>query len=126
MSDDFGGTTAVIVWARKRITPKVLWSAIGALLTCLLGLATWLSTTQSDMRTAQHDIQRANETAAEAKKSVADMQQKLDILQDMKTSLAVMASKIDNIDAEVTRQRQRWDRVEEVADSPPHAARRKR
>ena len=80
---DFGGTTAVIAYVRKRITPKVLWSAIGALVTCLLGAVTWISTTQSDMRTAQHDIQRANETAAEAKKAVAEMQAKFDILQDV-------------------------------------------
>lgn len=117
--EDFGSTTAVIVRkVKKYLTPKVLWTAIVILFSALVGSITWLVKTNANMDQVQIAVTKSE-------KKVDDMQQKLDILQDMKTSLAVMASKIDNIDAEVTRQRQRWDRVEEVAEAPPHARRRR-
>lgn len=113
---DFGSTTAVVAYVRKRLTPTVLWSAIGALVTALVVSITWLVTTQSD-------IHQLKDTVAESKKSVADMQQKFDLLQDIKTQLAVMNSKMDGIATEVDRQREWRERIEDVAEAPPHARR---
>jgi hypothetical protein len=114
---DFGSTTAVIAYVRRRVTPKVLWSIIVVLVATLVGAITGWVTTQSD-------ISHLKDTVAESKKSVADMQQKLDILQDMKTQLAVIGEKLDSIADEVDRQRGEWDRVHGIAESPPHSRRR--
>jgi septal ring factor EnvC (AmiA/AmiB activator) len=114
---DFGGTTAVVVWARKRLTPTVLWSAIGALVTALMVCITWIVTTQSD-------IHQLKEAQAESKKSVADLRQQLDLLNKIDTQIAVMTSKIDNIAEEVNRQREWRDRIEGIAETPPHPRRR--
>lgn len=115
---DFGSTTAVIVWVRRRLTPRVLWSAIATLLTALVVAITWLVTTQSD-------IHHLKETVAESKKSVADMQQKLDLLQEIKMQIAVMGGKVDNIATEVDRQRQWRERIENEAEIPPQARKRR-
>jgi hypothetical protein len=118
---DFGATTAVnLVWekAKSKITPKILWSAIGTLVLALGGSITWIVTTQTN-------IQQLKETVAESKKSVADMQAKLELLQDIKTQLAVMAEKLDSLADEVDRQRGEWDHVHGIAETPPHARRRK-
>jgi methionine synthase II (cobalamin-independent) len=119
MTDEsFASTTAVIAYVRRRVTPSVLWSAIGALVTALVVAVTWLVTMQSDVR-------QLKDTVAESKKSVFDMQQKLDLLQDIKTQLAVMGGKVDTIADEVERQREWRDRIEGIAESPPHARRRR-
>ncbi len=115
---DFGSTTAVIAYVRRRVTPTVLWSAIGALVTALMVSITWLVTMQSDVR-------QLKDTVAESKRSVLDMQQKLDLLQDIKTQLAVMSGKVDTIADEVDRQRERWERIEGIAENPPHARKRR-
>lgn len=118
-AEDYGSTTAVIAYVRKRLTPTVLWSAIGGLVTALAISVSWLVTTQSD-------IHQLKETVAESKHAVTDMQQKLDLLQDIKTQLAVMNGKVDSIADEVDRQREWRERIEGIAEAPPHAARRRR
>jgi cell division protein FtsL len=116
---DFGSTTAVIAYVRKRVTPTILWSAIGALVTCLVVSITWLVTTQTDIRTAQRDIRQLHDT-------VGELQKQGDLLHKIDTQLAVMNSKMDDIATEVDRQREWRERITEVAESPPHAARKRR
>ena len=115
---DHLSTTAVVTYVRRHVTPTMLWSAIGALVTTLVVCITWLVNTQSDIR-------QLKDTVAESRRSVADMQQKLELLQDIKTQLAVMNGKIDNIGDEVDRHQARWDRIEGIAEAPPHGRRRK-
>jgi peptidoglycan hydrolase CwlO-like protein len=115
---DFGNTTAVIAYVRKRLTPTVAWSAIGALVTALVVSTTWIKTTQSDIR-------HLEDAVAESKKSVADIRQQLDILNKIDTQIAVMNGKVDNIADEVDRQREWRERIEGIAESPPHARKRR-
>lgn len=118
---DFGSTTAVVVWARKRLTPTVLWGAIGALVTALMVCITWIVTTQSD-------IHQLKDGLADSKRAVADMQeqfkQQIDLLHKIDTRNAVMGSEIANISDEVNHQRERWERIEGIAETPPHPRRR--
>lgn len=117
---DFGATTAVnLVWekAKSKITPKVLWSAIGGLVTVLVVTISWIVNMESD-------VHQLKETDSRREKSMADMQQKLDILQDIKTQLAVMNGKVDTIADEVDRQREWREHVETVAELPPHVRKR--
>lgn len=118
MEENFGSTTAVIAYVRRRVTPTVLWSAIGALVTALVVSITWLVTMQSDVR-------QLKEGVSESKKSVADIRQQLDLLHKIDTQLAVMGGQINSIADEVDRQREWRDRIEGIAESPPHARRRK-
>lgn len=111
-------TTAVIAFVRKRFTPAILWSAIGALATALVVCITWIVTTQSDIR-------QLKDSAAESRKSVADIRQQLEPLHQIDTALAVVNSKLDNIAAEQDRQREWRDRLSDIAESPPHARRRR-
>jgi len=114
-NSDFGSTTAVIAYVRRRITPAVLWSAIGTLITALGVAITWLINTQGD-------IHRLKESVIEAR---AEHQQDSEVLHKIDTHLAVIDSKMDNI-AEEMDSVNRWrDRIEDVADSPPHARRRR-
>lgn len=115
---DYLSTTQIVTYVRKRVTPTILWSAIGALVTALVVAITWLVTTQSD-------IHQLKEAETESKKSVADIRQQLDLLHKIDTQLAVMSSQINSIADEVDRQREWRDKIEGIAESPPHARRRK-
>jgi methionine synthase II (cobalamin-independent) len=122
---DFGSTTAVLarrapgfawlpVALRQRLTPAALGSAIAALAVAITYVVN-----------AQHDISRLKDSMAESKKSVADLEQRLDVLNKIDTQLAVMAGKVDSIADEVDRQREWRERIEGIAETPPHARRRK-
>lgn len=114
---DFGAiTTTLVKWARwgVHLTPAALWSAIVALAVAI-----------GYVVNAQHDISQLKETVAESKRSVTDMQQKFELLQDIKTQLAVMNGKVTTIADEVDRQREWREHVENVAESPPHLRRRR-
>lgn len=116
---DFMSTTQVFIKVlSKKITPAALWSVIGALVTALVVAITWLVTMQSD-------VHQLKESAAESKKSVADIRQQLEPLHQIDTALAVMNNKLDSIATEQDRQRAWRERIEDVADSPPHARHRR-
>jgi mannitol-specific phosphotransferase system IIBC component len=118
MGEYDGGTTAVIAYVRRHVTPKMLWATIGILVSALVSVLyvsiTWIVTMQSDVKSIK-------DWQPETKKTMADMQQNIAKLQ---TDQAVTESMVKGMDAEVKRQGGKWDRVEEVADSPPHARRR--
>lgn len=121
--DNWESTTAVLarrapgfawlpVALRQRLTPAVLWSAITALAISI----TWLVN-------AQADIHQLKESSAESQKSVSDLRQQLDLLHKIDTQIAVMNNKVDTIAAEVDRQREWREKIESVAEAPPHARR---
>lgn len=117
---DFGATTAVIVRkVRKYLTPSTVWGAI-ATLTIAIGYVI----------NAQHDISHLKETVAklelERKESGASRDSDRQVLNKIDTQLAVMGSKLDSIADEVDRQREWRERIEGIAESPPHAARKRR
>lgn len=115
---DYGSTTAVFAYVRSKVTPTMLWSAIGTLITALVVGISWIVTLQSNMHQfADRD--------AERQKAMGDTQQKLEILQDIRTQIAVLGEKVDGIADEVDRQREWRENIEHVANSPPHARRRK-
>ncbi len=118
IGNDFGSTTSVIVWIRNRVTPTVLWSAIGALVTALVVSITWLVSTQSDIRNAQNDVHRLQE-------SVSNLEKERIVLNEIKMQTEVMSIKVDTIADEVSRQREWRERIETVAEErPPHVRRR--
>lgn len=117
---DFGSTTAVIVRAvRKRLTPATVWGAIGTV-TIAIGY----------VLNAQHDISRLKETVAQLeqgrKEAAGERDQDRDLLHKIDKAVDVMGSKVDTIADEVDRQREWREHVEGIAESPPHAARRRR
>jgi septal ring factor EnvC (AmiA/AmiB activator) len=118
---DFGSTTAVVVWARRRLTPKVLWSAIGGLVTVLVVVITWLVNTQSDIRQLKDSVAESKKAGAETR---LEHQQDNEMLHNIDTRLAVMNSQLNNIADKVDRQQQWRDKIEGVAELPPHARRR--
>jgi hypothetical protein len=116
--EDDHGTTAVLelrapgfAWLprvlRERLTPAALGSAITALAIAIAYIVN-----------AQHDIHNLQ-------KDVAETQKQLDLLHKIDTQLAVMNSKVDGIATEVDRQREWRERIEDAAELPPHARRRK-
>lgn len=96
---------------RKKLTPAALWTAIGVL-TAAIGY----------VANAQHDIHRHQESIVELQ---ASRQQDRELLQKIDTQLAVMNSKIGDIATEVDRQREWREKIEDVAEAPPHARRRR-
>jgi hypothetical protein len=124
---DFGSTTAVyekvgLAWLpralRNRLTPAAVGSAITA-----IAIAVWY------VADAKHDIHRLQEVAAESarerQKDRDDFQAERDVLHKIDTRLAVMDSKMDGIADKVDRQEQWRDKIEGIADSPPHARKRR-
>lgn len=109
---DFGSTTAVFAYVRKRITPKVLWSAIVALVTTLIAVITYVNNAQATLRD-MHDQNLRNERRIEA------LESQKDILNDIKTQVAVMSTKVDTIAAEQERQQKWRDHLAEIAEAPP-------
>jgi hypothetical protein len=122
---DFGATTAVnLVWekAKSKITPKVLWSAIGVLVGILGAAITGWVTTQSDIRGLEKTVARLESERAEA---VAQRERDRELLNKIDKAVGEVGVKLDNIADEVDRQREEWDHVHGIAESPPHAARRR-
>lgn len=121
---DFGATTAIkryapgLAWlpriVRDKLTPAAAWSAIAGLAIAI-----------GYVLNAQHDISQLKEAVADSKKSVADIRQQLDLLHRIDTQIAVMGGKVDNIADEVDRQREWRERIEGIAESPPHARKRR-
>lgn len=122
--DDRESTTAVLerrapgfawlpVALRQRLTPAALVSVVAALAIAIA----WIVN-------AEADIHHLKESSAESKKSVAELTQQMDLLHKIDTQIAVMNSKVDNIAAEVDRQREWREQIESVAEAPPHARRR--
>lgn len=121
---DFESTTAVfarrapgLAWLipfKDYFTPAALWSAIAG-----LAIAIWYVVgAQHELHGAQADIRRHDE-------SIAALQKQSDILNEIKTQVAVMNSKVDGIAAEVDHQREWREQIESAAESPPHARRKK-
>jgi septal ring factor EnvC (AmiA/AmiB activator) len=121
--DDHESTTGIykrvgLAWLpralRGRLTPATLGSAVVALAIAI----GYVLTAQHDLRTAQHDIDRQS-------RSIDELQQQLELLHNHDTQIAVMNSKLDDMSTEVDRQRERWERIEGIAELPPHPRRRR-
>lgn len=111
---DFGSTTAVIIAVKKRITPRVL-SAIGGLVVTMAGAIAWVdSIHQYKERVAKLE----QEYEQERKQAAADRDADRELLHKIDTAVAVMSSQVAGI--------AQWrERIEEAADSPPHARKRR-
>jgi hypothetical protein len=112
---DYGSTTAVIAYVRKRVTPAALWGAIAGLVGALVIAVTAWTTTQKNIAHLQEFSARA-----EAREQKTD-----DLLQQLATGQAVMNTTMGEFKAEQDRQRARWERIESVAEESPHARRRR-
>lgn len=121
---DWESTTAILArrapglaWLppvlRQHFTPAALGSAITAL---AIAIAYVLN--------AQHDIRSAQEDVHRLQSSVASLEEERTVLHKIDTQIAVMNNKIDDIAAEVDRQREWRERIEGIAEAPPHARRR--
>jgi hypothetical protein len=92
---------------RKHFTPAALGSAITAIAISI-----------GYVLNAQRDIHQL-------KDSVAEQGKQLDVLHRIDTELAVMNNSMNGMTAEVDRLREWRERIEDVADTAPHARRRK-
>jgi ABC-type protease/lipase transport system fused ATPase/permease subunit len=117
--DDFESTTSVLArrapglawlpaFLRQRLTPAALWGTIvGTIGVIVIAVTSWVNT--------QATIRRLDEAT---KESADDRRQVRELLQTIQTQQAVMGSKVDSID--------KWrERIEDVAEAPPHARKRK-
>lgn len=122
---DYGSTTAVnkyapgLAWIPRVVRDKLSPAAVGSAITALAIGIGYVVSAQHDLKNAQRDIRQLHDT-------VGDLQRQSDSLHKIETQLAVVISKMDDIGTEVDRQRARWDRVEGIAEAPPHANRRRR
>jgi hypothetical protein len=112
---DWGGTTAVIAFVRKRVTPAALWGAIvgtGGML--VFAVTAWVGT--------QKNIAHLQELSAQQQ---AHEQKTDELLQQLVTGQAVMNGSVEMIKTEVDRQREWREKIEDEAEAPPHARRRR-
>ncbi len=122
---DFDGasTTIFIQVLRRKLTPKVLWGIIVALVTALLFVSGWLATTRYSIVELNLRTDNSAQQVADMRKQVAELREELDTLHNIETKLAVMANDIAAIKAEVALQRSQWDFVHKVAREPTHQRR---
>lgn len=113
MNDEFTTTTRIkLRWLlpfRNYLTPSALWAAVTALAIAIGYVAS-----------AQHDLGRLKEESIH-QEAQANLQSEL--LHKIDTQLAVMDAKVDTIANEVDRQREWREKIEDVAEAPPHARR---
>jgi hypothetical protein len=122
--DDWQSTTAVQRyapglawvprWIRQRLTPAAVGSAVGALVIAV-----------GYVINARHEISDAQASVQRLHADVASLERERDVLHEIQTQLAVVNSKVDGIGIEVDRQREWRERIEDAAEAPPHARRRK-
>jgi hypothetical protein len=121
---DFGSTTDVLrrrapglAWLpnilREKFTPAALVSAVTAL---VIAVAYLLN--------QQHEIHENKEGLRMQQDSITRLEQDRDLLQKMATQLAVMNETVNTIADEENRQREWREKIEGIAESPPHARRR--
>ncbi len=110
---DFGSTTAVIAFVRRRITPTAVWSAVVALTVAIA----YVVNAQHDIHNAQADVRRLEE-------SVMNLERERELLHKIDTAMAAMGTKVDDIATEVAHQREWRERIEDAAETPPHAKRK--
>lgn len=121
MSEDYSKTQMLKIHApglawiprlvRDNLTPALAGSAITTL---FMGVAYLINSPQKDIHHVQEII--AQQQAHEAKTD--------ELLQQIVTSQAVMSSQISDIAEKTNHNEDRWERVAEIAESPPHARRR--
>lgn len=122
---DWESTTAVFArrapfwaWLREHSTPAAIWSAIvglGTIVGALLGAVAYVVHAQVKIANHQDAIVSLQQDGKEWHES----------LEKINTQLAVMSSKIGDIATEVDRQREWRERIEDVAEAPPHARRKR-
>lgn len=125
--EDLGSTTAVyekvgLGWLprflRNRLNPATIGSAIAA-----LSIAIWYVVND------RHEVLHLKETVAkleqEHNKSATEREQDRELLHKIDTAVDVLKSEIDDNRSEVDRQRERWERIEGIAENPPHARKRR-
>jgi cell division protein FtsB len=96
---------------RQRLTPVALWGAIGILAVSIAYVVN-----------AQRDLNRHQESITDLQR---DRAQDRDMLQQIVNSQTAMSGKIDTLTDEMNRQRDWREKIEEVAESGPHAKRHK-
>lgn len=95
------------VAVRKHLTPAALGSAVTALAIAI-----------GYVLNAQHAIH-------ELQRTVGEQGKQLELLHKIDTDVAVMSNSVAAIAAEVGRQREWRERIEDLAESGPHSKRRK-
>jgi outer membrane murein-binding lipoprotein Lpp len=100
---------------RQRLTPAALWTAV-----------TLLAAAIAYVLSARHEIHDAQTAVLRLQASVSHLEEERDVLHKIDTQLAVMNSKVDDIATEVDRQREWRERIEDAAELPPHAVRRRK
>lgn len=119
---DFGGTTAIIAYIRHHITPAAAWTAIASLVGMLvIAVSSWV-TTQKNITQLQELIAQQQ---AHEQKTDDSLQKTNDSLHELREDLAGMKSEVHDTKTEVDHQRERWEYMDGVADSPPHARRKR-
>lgn len=98
---------------RQRLTPAALGSAVAALAIAIAYVVN-----------AQHDIHNAQKDVNRLQDSVTSLEKERDLLHKIDTQLAVMSNSMATIAEEVDRQREWREKIEGVAELPPHARRR--
>lgn len=118
---DFGSTTQVIAWVRRRVTLRGLWGTIVALVLTLLGTITWLVNTHRNI----DDLQQSS-TQRQAHDTKVDA-----LLQLLVNGQTAMNGKIDLTNGTVAAVDKKVDGlvnwredIERAAEAPPHARRR--
>jgi outer membrane murein-binding lipoprotein Lpp len=101
-------------WIRQRLTPAAVWSAVIVLATAV-----------GYVVNARHALNDAQASVHRLQASVASLERDREELHRIDTQLAVMNSKLGDIETEVDRQREWREKIEGVAELPPHARRRK-
>lgn len=96
---------------REKLTPALVGSVITTL---FMGVAYLLNSPQKD-------IQRMQGSFAELNQKVEQM---LALQHKSDTNQAVMSSQIGDLTEKADRNEGRWDRLADIAETPPHGSRR--
>lgn len=105
-----------LAWLPRFIRDKLTPALVGSALTFLFGALAYF------FNSPQKDIARVQESVTELKQAV---DQVLTLSNKNDKQSAVMSTQISELTTKVDHQQERWERIDSVAESPPHARRHK-
>ncbi len=95
---DYGSTTAVFVWVRKRVTPAMVWTII----TTVIGAGILVERLRGDVAQSKQSVTEVKASLADGEKTIAQLQTQLDAAN---TRLAVIESRLATQTAETEKLR---------------------
>jgi hypothetical protein len=106
-----------LAWLPRFVRDKLTPALVGSAITFLFGALAYV------FNSPQKDIARVQESVTEMKKTMDEV---LSLSTQNHEQNAVLSNQVTELTSKVDHQQERWERIDSIAEIPPHARRPKR